>query len=117
MSLKTHEKEKILDQIIGRRLRNLRLSQGVSQQGLAEFLDVSFQQIQKYEKAQNRISASKLFAICHYLKVHITFFFDEINIKPFETHEINHCANELKDIDTIGLVTNKNEVENAAQQN
>ena len=55
-------------QIIGRNLNRLRTLYGYSQRQVADQLDTSFQQIQKYEKGQNRIPAEKL----HLLKV----FFD-----------------------------------------
>jgi transcriptional regulator with XRE-family HTH domain len=51
---------KLLDQQIGTRLRTRRRELGMSQQGLAGALGISFQQIQKYERGSNRISASSL---------------------------------------------------------
>ena len=50
--------------IIGKNLRSVREHHGYSQQKIAEVLGVSFQQVQKYEKGHNRLSAEKL----HYLK-------------------------------------------------
>lgn len=52
----------------------------MSQSELGDFLDVSFQQIQKYEKGGNRISASRLYEIAHVLKVPITYFYE--GLKP-----------------------------------
>jgi transcriptional regulator with XRE-family HTH domain len=54
---------------IGRRIRELRLIKGISQEGLAKDIDVTFQQIQKYEKGINRVSASTLLDICSALGV------------------------------------------------
>jgi transcriptional regulator with XRE-family HTH domain len=51
-----------IDIEVGRRLRSLRLSKGVSQSELALAGGIRFQQVQKYERGQNRISASML---CH----------------------------------------------------
>jgi transcriptional regulator with XRE-family HTH domain len=61
---------------VGRRIRARRLECWLSQQELAHGLGVSFQQIQKYEKGANRISAGRLLAICNLLQVPITFFYD-----------------------------------------
>jgi transcriptional regulator with XRE-family HTH domain len=53
-----------IDKIVGERVRNLRIQHGMSQERLGEILNVTFQQIQKYEKGLNRISAGRLFYIC-----------------------------------------------------
>jgi transcriptional regulator with XRE-family HTH domain len=61
---------------IGRRLRVQRVQRALSQTELADAVDVSFQQIQKYENGQNRISAGKLILIARALEVPISVFFD-----------------------------------------
>lgn len=48
------------DQEVGRRLRLIRIERSMSQQDLGNILGVSFQQVQKYEKGTNRVSASRL---------------------------------------------------------
>ncbi|MCQ8781641.1 helix-turn-helix domain-containing protein [Mangrovibrevibacter kandeliae] len=60
----------------GARLRQLRISAGVSQEALGNALGVTFQQIQKYEKGTNRISASRLYEICCFFEVSSTYFFE-----------------------------------------
>ena len=50
--------------------------QGVSQEKLAEALGLTFQQVQKYERGTNRVSASKLYEIAAMLKAPIAYFFD-----------------------------------------
>ena len=60
---------------IGKRVRAMRLQRGLSQTELGEHLNVSFQQVQKYERGANRISAGRLQLISDLLKVPITFFF------------------------------------------
>jgi transcriptional regulator with XRE-family HTH domain len=57
------------DQRIGERIRAFRLLRGMSQEGLAERLGVTFQQVQKYEKGANRISASRLIHAAEVLEV------------------------------------------------
>jgi len=65
-----------IDIHLGRLLRARRLEQHMSQSQLADALGVTFQQIQKYEKGINRISAGRLFEIANLLGVPITFFFE-----------------------------------------
>jgi transcriptional regulator with XRE-family HTH domain len=65
-----------VDLHVGRRLRMRRVALGLSQQRLAERLGVTFQQVQKYERAANRISASTLFALASALRVPVSYFFD-----------------------------------------
>jgi transcriptional regulator with XRE-family HTH domain len=53
-----------------------RLMLGISQEELADALDLSFQQVQKYEKGANRIGASRLEHISRFLQVPVAFFFE-----------------------------------------
>lgn len=57
-----------LDIIIGRNLKQLRLSKGMTQSNLAEALGLTFQQVQKYETGANRISGSRLLEIARILQ-------------------------------------------------
>lgn len=52
------------DRIIGRRLRQARTDHDVTQDGLADAIGVTYQQIQKYETGKTRVSASRLYDIC-----------------------------------------------------
>ncbi len=65
-----------VDLYVGRRLRSLRLAAGMGQAELAAVVGVTFQQIQKYETAANRISASKLYEIANALGTDIGAFFE-----------------------------------------
>jgi transcriptional regulator with XRE-family HTH domain len=67
-----------LDVHFGKKLRAQRLMTNLSQQELAEAVGVSFQQIQKYEKGANRISAALLFQIAEALKVGVMYFYEEL---------------------------------------
>ena len=48
-----------LDRYVGTRMRVRRLEVGMSQEKLGEFLGITFQQVQKYEKGTNRVSISR----------------------------------------------------------
>jgi len=65
-----------VDEFVGMRLRWQRLRNKISQERLGESLGVTFQQVQKYEKGSNRVSASRLWQISEILGVPISFFFD-----------------------------------------
>lgn len=65
-----------VDEHVGNRVRLRRLLLGMSQEELGGELNLSFQQVQKYERGGNRISASKLFRIAQVLGVPIEFFFE-----------------------------------------
>jgi len=58
-----------IDEAIGRRIRARRTELGLSQEQVAQAIGVSFQQLQKYEKGVNRVSASKLYALGQALKI------------------------------------------------
>ena len=67
-----------IDVHVGARIKLKRKLLRMSQTDLGEALGYSFQQIQKYEKGTNRVSASKLVAIADALNVPIMFFFDDL---------------------------------------
>ncbi len=71
-----------VDVHVGTRVRQRRKALGVSQMKLAEHLNLTFQQVQKYERGSNRISASKLFEIGLALNVPISYFFESYHGNP-----------------------------------
>jgi transcriptional regulator with XRE-family HTH domain len=72
------DESKAVDVVVGRRIRNLRLRQKMSQNDVAAHLKLTFQQIQKYEKGMSRISASQLFELAKLFKVSIDTFFTDL---------------------------------------
>jgi transcriptional regulator with XRE-family HTH domain len=65
------------DASVGQRMRLRRMLVGMSQDRLGELLDLTFQQIQKYEKGTNRIGAGRLFELAGILGVPISFFYED----------------------------------------
>jgi transcriptional regulator with XRE-family HTH domain len=65
-----------VDVHVGGRVRVRRRLINMTQEALADQIEVTFQQVQKYERGSNRISASKLFAIAQALEAPIGYFFD-----------------------------------------
>jgi transcriptional regulator with XRE-family HTH domain len=70
-----------IDRYVSSRLRARRMMLGLSQQALGNEVCVSVQQIQKYEKANNRISSGKLYHFANFLNVPVSYFFEEIGVK------------------------------------
>lgn len=67
-----------IDIHVGARLRLRRTLLGLSQEKLGEAVGITFQQLQKYERGANRISASRLFNLGQVLGVPVGFFFDDL---------------------------------------
>ncbi len=67
-----------VDVHVGGRVRLRRVFLGYSQEKLANALGLTFQQIQKYERGANRISASKLYELSRILSVPVTYFFEGV---------------------------------------
>jgi len=73
-----------VDRHVGEVMRRRRKILGMDQHQLAAAMKVTQQQVQKYETAGSRISASKLFAAARALKVPVAYFFHEIDEQEFE---------------------------------
>jgi len=67
-----------VDVHVGARIRLRRTLLGMSQERLGEALGLTFQQVQKYERGANRVSASRLFDLARVLDVPISFFYDDM---------------------------------------
>ena len=68
-----------LDTEIGQRLRQARLVENLTQDGLAQKLGISFQQVQKYENGTNRVSSSRLWTVSRVLGLPISYFYDNLD--------------------------------------
>jgi transcriptional regulator with XRE-family HTH domain len=65
-----------IDRVVGQRIRWRRRELKLTQERLGELLELTFQQVQKYEKGVNRVSAGRLYEIAGVLGVPISYFFD-----------------------------------------
>ena len=65
-----------IDVLVGRGARELRTLAGMSQTAVAERLGLTFQQLQKYEKGHNRISASRLYELAQIFDVPVSYFYE-----------------------------------------
>ena len=84
---------------LGKKLRMRRLSLGLTQTKVAQAINVTFQQIQKYEKGYNGLSAFLMGWLAHFFNVPVSYFSDGFNFENFTSHlkyedkfpEINRC--------------------------
>lgn len=78
---------------IGRAIKQRRMALGMSQEKLAEKLDVSYQQVQRYENGANKLNVENVQTIAELLDMPVTFFFNPDNVTiiepphPFTTDE------------------------------
>jgi len=98
-----------IDRLVGQRLRWRRRELRLTQEKLGELLSLTFQQVQKYEKGVNRISAGRLYEIAAVLGVQISYFYDgasELLLKHNPTIAENSTTTETPtlDADTLELI-------------
>jgi len=92
-----------VDHQVGRRIRQARRDAKLTQGQLGDLIGLTFQQVQKYEKGVNRVSAGTPYEISKGLGFHISWFFDEevvdkIGDESKESSEFNDCMNLLLDL-------------------
>jgi transcriptional regulator with XRE-family HTH domain len=103
-----------LDRMIGSKVNELRLNKGISRQELARQIGVTHQQLQKYVKGTNRITASRLVDIARILDTPIMYFFENSN----EQEALNkilleqECINVMKDFSQINSSTHRQTILN-----
>ena len=78
---------------LGKKLRMRRLSLGLTQTKVAQAINVTFQQIQKYEKGTNGVSSNRLMQLSNFLKIPITYFFEDF--KEFNNQTENNPTEDL----------------------
>ncbi|KIE05069.1 Transcriptional regulator XRE family [Candidatus Jidaibacter acanthamoeba] len=100
-----------VDLHVGQRLRKRRQELGMSQEKLGEAVQLTFQQIQKYEKGYNRISCSKLYEFAGILKTNIEYFFDGLKaLVNGATEEVYIFKSDKNEYMTLDSASNQYEV-------
>ena len=84
--------EENFNAFLGKKLRIRRLSLGLTQTKVAQAINVTFQQIQKYEKGTNGVSSNRLMQLSQFLKVPIIYFFEDYS--DFKDISSNDVSNE-----------------------
>ena len=82
-----------IDVHVGNRVRMRRMLIGMSQEKLGERLGLTFQQVQKYEKGSNRVSASRLYQMAQILGVPVQFFFEDMSeVADIESSDVSGAS-------------------------
>lgn len=97
-----------VDAYVGERIRNRRTTLGLTQDHLARALNISYQQVQKYETGANRVSAGRLYELARTLDTEVSEFFAGLN----EEADIGPLEHGGKNRATIELVRNFTTIEN-----
>jgi len=84
---------------LGSKLRMRRLSLGLTQTKVAQAINVTFQQIQKYEKGTNGISSLRIMQLANFLKVPVVFFFEDFPLYQGSNTNTDSPTNEKNEID------------------
>jgi transcriptional regulator with XRE-family HTH domain len=91
-----------IDQHVGERIRARRTELGLTQEQLAEALNVSYQQVQKYETGANRISAGRIFELARKLRVDVGYFFEGLPLDaPAEPAPLEHGGRQRSAIELV----------------
>lgn len=97
---------KRVDAYVGERIRERRTVLGLTQEHLASALDISYQQVQKYETGANRVSAGRLYEVARKLDVDVSYFFEGLD----EESEVNPLEHGGRNRSTIELVRNFSDI-------
>ncbi len=105
-----------IDKIVSERLKSRRMMMGLSQHDLGKAVNVSIQQVQKYEKATNRISSGKLFTLAKFLKVPLDYFYEPIELGTANLAEDGenydaYTANRVEQKELSSLLKSFSEIE------
>ncbi len=101
-----------VDTHVGSRIRERRVAMGLTQQDLASALEISYQQVQKYEAGTNRVSAGRLYEISRKLDVEVPYFYE--GVEP--GHDVPPLEHGGRNRAVIELVQNFSEVTDPSQR-
>ena len=108
------------DKYIGQKLKQKRCTLGWSQTRLGKAVNLTFQQIQKYENGHNRISCSMLYEIAKALNISVNYFFRDLEPQTSDVSNNIFCSNKLIELenkideisDRLSLINYCREIEN-----
>jgi transcriptional regulator with XRE-family HTH domain len=102
-----------IDNAVGDRIRKRRMLLGYTQEQLADALEISYQQIQKYETGSNRVSAGRLFQIAQRLEAPVSYFFEGLGLE-FDAEISGHGTAAVGSSRTvIDVVRNMGQIQDA----
>lgn len=106
-----------IDKHIGQQLKKRRQDLNMSQADIAKLLDLTFQQVQKYERGINRISAGRLYELAHSLDVPITYFFQGYVLKENKKAADKNASRSGNDAGLLDALMNLNSIKNKRLRN
>lgn len=92
MPMNKTKEPRLADKHVGARVRLRRMMLGMSQEKLGDALDLTFQQVQKYEKGANRIGASRIQQIAQTLQVPVAWFFEGLPVPGATPALVETCS-------------------------
>ena len=96
---------------LGKKLRMRRLSLGLTQTKVANAINVTFQQIQKYEKGTNGVSSSRLMQLAIFLKVPVNYFYEDYMDQKSSETSSNESSPDLNYSFLVKIFTKLSQVE------
>jgi transcriptional regulator with XRE-family HTH domain len=107
-----------IDRVVGQRVRWRRRELKLTQEKLGELLNLTFQQVQKYEKGVNRVSAGRLYEIASVLGVPITYFYegaeDFVEREQAQVAESSEAQAPMMNSETLDLIAAFQKIEDSA---
>ncbi|MCL4134975.1 UNVERIFIED_CONTAM: hypothetical protein GTU68_006850 [Idotea baltica] len=107
-----------IDRVVGQRVRWRRRELKLTQEKLGELLSLTFQQVQKYEKGVNRVSAGRLYEIASVLGVPITYFYegaeDFVEREQAQVAEGDEVHAPMMNSETLDLIAAFQKIEDGA---
>ena len=110
-----------IDAHVGARIRLRRTLLGMSQEQLGDAMNLTFQQIQKYERGANRIGSSRLYQLSQVLNVPISYFFDDLpaieradDLSVTEVPQVAYESKRMTKRETLELVRAYFKIEDAS---
>jgi transcriptional regulator with XRE-family HTH domain len=100
-----------IDILIGQKLRYRRMQLNITQEQLGKIVGLTFQQIQKYEKGANRISASRLAELAKALDVPLTYFFEDLDIGSKSTGEFKDIYEKISRTEIYHLISSFSKIQ------
>ncbi|WPX96414.1 helix-turn-helix domain-containing protein [Candidatus Bandiella euplotis] len=98
---------------VGRKLKEKRLERGITQDDLAGSVNLTFQQVQKYEKGINRISSSKLYDFAKFLDIDVSYFFQGLDDYKIHNQEQLYASDKVAN--DFGATVKNREIESLVQ--
>lgn len=100
-----------VDVFVGKRLRLRRTMMGLSQEAVAKAVNITFQQVQKYEKGANAMNANRLFEFARFMNVPVAYFFEGLDSFSSSSANSGFAESEADKFEHKGRVSDRESLE------